>query len=261
MNSADLMIEKRDNGVAVVTINRPAKRNAFDDALIAEMIDAFRACEADTQIKVLLLQAAGSHFSAGADLGWMQRMATLDFESNRADALELARLMRTLNDCRKPTVVKVQGSAFGGAIGLIACCDIAIASAGARFCLSEAKLGLAPAVISPYVVAAMGARACRRYFQTAEIFDAEEARRLGLVHRTVPAEELDQAVETILQRLLQNGPAAMQTGKQLIRRAESQALDEPLIHETAEVIARLRVSKEGQEGLQAFFDKRKPDWT
>lgn len=260
MNSSHLLLEKGPDGVATITLNRPDKRNAFDDSLIAALIQAFEDCDRDPGVRVMLLQATGSHFSAGADLDWMRRMARYDFADNRADALELARLMQTLHQAGKPTLARVQGSAFGGALGLIACCDIAIASEDARFCLSEVKLGLAPAVISPYLVAAMGERACRRYFLSAEIFDAREAWRLGLVHEVVAPQDLDQAVAAMAQRLKSNGPRAMNASKQLIRRAASLPLGPELITETAEVIARLRVSEEGQEGLNAFFDKRQPNW-
>jgi methylglutaconyl-CoA hydratase len=208
-----------------------------------------------------VLRAEGRSFSAGADLGWMQRMAGYGHAENLADAGALAELMRVLNFLPKPTVSRVQGAAFGGGVGLVACCDIAIASDAVGFSLSEVRLGLIPAVISPYVVAAIGERAARRYFLTAERFGADEALRIGLVHQVVPADQLDSAVDTILIRLSEGGPTAQRAAKDLIFTVAHRPIDAGLIHDTAERIATIRASAEGREGLAGFLEKRKPAWT
>ncbi|GAB5471805.1 MAG: enoyl-CoA hydratase/isomerase family protein [Rhodospirillales bacterium] len=218
-----------------------------------------RELDADSRVRVLVLAAAGKSFSAGADLGWMQRMADYSEADNLADARHLAALMQTLDRFGKPTVARVQGSAFGGGVGLVACCDIAVGSEAARFMLSEVRLGLLPGVISPYVVRAMGQRAARRYFLTAERFDAAEARRLGLLHRVVAPDALDGAVEAEIALLLLAGPAAAEAAKDLIF-AVDRPLDAAVVEETARRIARIRASEEGREGLAAFLEKRKPAW-
>jgi methylglutaconyl-CoA hydratase len=246
--------------VATVTLNRPDIHNAFDDALIARLTEAFRDLGQRADVRVIVLAAAGKSFSAGADLGWMKRMAGYSDEDNLRDAMGLALLMETIDRCPKPTIAVVQGAAFGGGVGLVAACDIAVASETAAFCLSEVKLGLIPAVISPYVVAAIGARACRRYFLTAERFSAAEAHRLGLVHEVVPADGLEAARDRTIQALLQGGPEAQGAAKELIHVvAESQRGPE-LMRYTARRIADMRAGNEGREGLGAFFDKRKPAW-
>ena len=247
-------------GVATVTLNRPDVHNAFDDALIVRLTELFRDLGATDPVRVIVLAAAGRSFSAGADLGWMKRMATYSDEDNLRDAMGLALLMETIDRCPKPTVAVVQGAAFGGGVGLVAACDMAIASDKAGFCLSEVKLGLIPAVISPYVVAAMGARACRRYFLTAERFSAAEARRLGLVHEVVAEDRLDEARDLMVHALLQGGPNAQGAAKDLIHVvAESQRGPE-LMRYTARRIADMRAGAEGREGLTAFFEKRKAEW-
>ncbi len=247
------------SGVARLTLARPEVHNAFDDVLIAELTATLEALDRDPQVRVLVLTGAGASFSAGADLAWMRRMAQAGADENRADALRLARLMRTLEGLSKPTIARVNGAAFGGGVGLVACCDIAIAADTATFALSEAKLGLVPAVISPYVIAAIGARQARRWFQSAETFSAAEAHRIGLLHLAVPAEALDSAVQRQCTLLLKAGPLAVAEAKALVRRSQTTdatALDA----RNADLIARLRVSPEGQEGLGAFLDKRKPNW-
>lgn len=249
-----------DRGVATLTMNRPELHNAFDDALIAALAGELRRLEADESVRVVILAAAGRSFSAGADLSWMRRMADYTREENLADARGLAELMRTLSALKKPTIAPVQGAAYGGGVGLVACCDVAIASRRATFCLSEVKLGLIPAVISPYVVEAMGARAARRYFQSAEVFDAGEAHRLGLVHEVVAEEELGAAVERLATALLANGPQAMAAAKELVARVASGPIDDAMIRDTAERIAAARAGSEGKEGLSAFLEKRKPRW-
>jgi methylglutaconyl-CoA hydratase len=233
--------------------------NAFDDAVIGELNAAIAGFALHPDVRVLLLCAEGRSFSAGADLGWMKRMADCSREENLADARELERLMRSLYEFPKPTLALVQGAAYGGAVGLVSCCDIAVASESASFALSEAKLGLAPAVISPYVIAAIGARQASRFFLTAERFSAATARELGLVHDVVPAEKLDGAGEHLLETLLANGPVALMACKSLLRRIAAASSPE-ITGYTTELIASLRTSQEGQEGLAAFFEKRQPDW-
>ena len=258
MNS--LAIE-RQGPIGLVTLNRPEKHNAFDDVLIRELTDALRSMEAEDGIRVVVLSAAGRSFSAGADLNWMRRMAGFSKDENERDAMGLGALMRTLAHLRKPTVARVQGAAYGGGVGLVACCDIAVASAEATFCFSEAKLGLIPAVISPYAIAAIGERAAHRYFLTAERFDAAEAWRLGLVHELASAEgELDEKVGEVVDALLGCGPVAQREAKELIRAVAGRPVTSEVIHDTAERIARIRSSPEGREGVSAFLEKRRAAW-
>jgi methylglutaconyl-CoA hydratase len=260
MNNNHILSQIREDGVATVTLNRADVHNAFNDALIADMTGALRRLGADDKVRAVVLRAKGKSFSAGADLGWMQKVANYGHEENLRDASALAELMRTLNFLPKPTVARVQGAAFGGGVGLAACCDIAIASETAAFSLSEVRLGLIPAVISPYVVAAIGERSARRYFLTAERFDAAEALRIGLVHQVVPAREIDAAVDAILARLSEGGPAAQRATKDLIFAVAHRPVDAALIHDTAQRIASIRASSEGREGLAGFLEKRKPAW-
>lgn len=247
-------------GRAVLTMNRPEVHNAFDDTLIGALTSELRRLEADDAVRVVILAAAGKSFSAGADLGWMRRMADYSHAENLADARALAELMRTLDRLAKPTIALVQGPVYGGGVGLVACCDIALATPRAQFCLSEVKLGLIPAVISPYVVTAMGARAARRYFISAERFSAQEALRLGLVHELVAEDELAERGAALAAQLLQNGPRAMAAAKELVAEVARRPLDEGLIAETAEWICATRASAEGKEGLGAFLEKRQPQW-
>lgn len=247
--------------VGLVTLNRPERHNAFDDALIGELIEALRSMEADDGVRVVVLSGAGPSFSAGADLNWMRRMAGFSKEENQRDAMQLGALMRTLAHLRKPTLARVHGAAYGGGVGLVACCDIAVASHAATFALSEVKLGLVPAVISPYVVAAIGERAARRYFLTGERFDAAEAWRLGLVHELAPtAEEVDAKLNDLVEALLACGPVAQREAKELVRAVSGRPVTSELIQDTAERIARLRSSPEGREGVAAFLDKRRASW-
>ena len=248
------------DGVGRITMARPDKHNAFDDVLIADLSAAFEAAGSADAVRVVVLEGEGKSFSAGADLGWMQRMADYSDAENLADARKLAGMMRLLNELPRPTIARVQGAAFGGGVGLVAACDIALASQAASFCLSEAKLGLIPSVISPYVVEAIGARAARRYFQTAERFDAETAHDLGLVHEVVPRERLDGRLEELIGILLDNGPAAMAASKSLIRRVASGPVDDAMVEDTAQRIADIRATDEGREGVQAFLEKRGPKW-
>jgi methylglutaconyl-CoA hydratase len=250
-----------DRGKATLTMNRPELHNAFDDIIISDLTDALRQLEDDPDVRVVVLAASGRSFSSGADLNWMRRMADYSREQNLADAEGLAELMRTLDTLSKPTIALVQGAAYGGGVGLVACCDIAITVGRASFCLSEVKLGLLPAVISPYVVAAIGSRAARRYFLSAEAFDAAEAHRIGLVHQVVADEkELSIAAERMVALLLANGPGAMTAAKNLIAAVASRHVDDALIADTAGRIADQRSSPEGREGLSAFLEKRKPAW-
>ena len=248
------------DGVFTITLNRPDIHNAFDDALIADLTQTLREAEADQKIRVIVLTGTGKSFSAGADLNWMQRMAHYTEEENYHDAMALAELMLTLNRLPKPTVARVNGAAYGGGVGLIACCDIAVSVAEAQFALTEVKLGLIPAVISPYVVAAIGEKAARRYFLTAERFSAGDALRMGLLNEVVAAGELDQAMARLVALLLAAGPAAQAEAKDLIASVSHRPPTDSVIADTAERIAHVRVSSEGQEGLAAFLEKRKPNW-
>ncbi|MFL6579290.1 MAG: enoyl-CoA hydratase/isomerase family protein [Burkholderiales bacterium] len=256
----DTLQTELNAGVATVRMNRPDVHNAFDDALIAALTGELRRLEQLPAARVVVLAANGQSFSAGADLNWMRRMAGYSHDENLKDALALAGLMRVLDGMKKPTIAKVQGAAFGGGVGLVACCDIAIASTQASFSLSEVRLGLIPSVISPYVIAAIGERAARRYFLTAERFDAAEAKRIGLVHEVVAGGELDQTVANMIGHLLKGGPKALAAAKQLIVDVGRRPMDDHLAMETARRIAAIRVDSEGREGIAAFVEKRAPDW-
>jgi methylglutaconyl-CoA hydratase len=247
-------------GVATVTMNRPEKHNAFDDAVIAELRDAFDALAAREDVRVVVLASTGKSFSAGADLGWMKRMAGYDYQDNLGDARLLAAMLRSLHDLPQPTIARVQGAAFGGAVGLVSCCDMAVAVERASFSLSEVKIGLVPATISPYVIRAIGERASRRYFATAERFGAAEAHRLGLVSEVVTEDDLETALEQLIATLLQNGPTAVREAKQLVQDVAGQPITPALVESTCELIAGIRISEEGQEGLGAFLNKRQPAW-
>lgn len=260
MPGPDVLCETRGDGVATVTMNRPDVHNAFNDAVIAELTRTLHRLGEDASVRVVVLRGAGRSFSAGADLGWMRRMAGYSRDENTADALHLAGLMRTLNFLPKPTVAAVHGPAFGGGVGLVACCDIAVASEAASFSLSEVRLGLIPAAISPYVVAAMGERAARRAFLTAERFDAREAHRVGLVHEVAPADGFEAAVDAVVARLLEGGPRAQAASKDLIFAVAGRPVDDALMRDTAERIAVRRASDEGREGVTAFLEKRDPSW-
>ena len=246
--------------VGRLRLQRPSLHNAFDAALIAGLTDALHRLGDDDGVRVVVLEADGPSFSAGADLNWMRAMAAADEDANRDDALALARLMRTLDELPKPTIARVQGAAFGGGVGLIACCDIAIGVPEAKFGLTESRLGLLPAVISPYVIAAIGARQARRWFATAETFDAATALRIGLLHQVAPMQELDDAVQRQIDLLLKAGPIAASRAKALVRDVAATADRDALDAANAALIARLRVSPEGQEGIGAFLDKCAPNW-
>ncbi len=251
----------REGAVARVQLQRPALHNAFDAVLISALTDAFARLGDDDGVRVVVLGGDGASFSAGADLNWMRGMAAASEAENREDSLALARLMRTLDELPKPTIARVHGAAFGGGVGLVACCDIAIGVPEAKFGLTESKLGLLPAVISPYVVAAIGPRQARRWFATAEVFDAAQALRIGLLHEVVAADALDAAVERQVALLLKAGPIASASAKRLVRDVALQADRDALDDANAALIAKLRVSPEGQEGLSAFLDTRAPGWS
>jgi methylglutaconyl-CoA hydratase len=260
MSEPVILVSTDARGVATLILNRPAVHNAFDDALIAELTSSLRRVGADPAVRVVVLTGSGQSFSAGGDLNWMRRMADFSDAENRADAMALATLLRTLDELEKPTVARVNGAAFAGGFGLVSCCDIAVAAEEAVFSLSEARLGLVPATIGPYVVAAIGPRASRRYFLTAERFSAGEAQRIGLVHEVVPRALLDAAVEKIVAALLEAAPGAQARAKRLIAEVQSRPLSDTTMALTAQVIADARASAEGREGLAAFFDKRKANW-
>jgi methylglutaconyl-CoA hydratase len=247
-------------GVATVTLANPERHNAFDDGMIAALRNTFEALGTDASVRVVILAAEGRSFSAGADLNWMRRMADYGVEENLEDARALAQMLRSLDTLPRPTIARVQGAAFGGAVGLVSCCDIAIGTPRASFSLSEVKIGLVPATIAPYVVAAIGARAARRYFQSAERFDAAQALALGLLSEVVEEERLDAAIDAMVEALLANGPAAVSAAKKLVCDVSGRPVDAELMEVTSRLIAEIRVSEEGQEGLGAFLEKRPPRW-
>ena len=249
-----------DLGVARVRLNNPDKHNAFDDQMIGQLTEAFAVVAGNASVRVMVLASEGKSFSAGGDLGWMKRMASFSHEENLRDAGALGLMLQTLNQIPQPTIARIQGQAFGGAVGLVSCCDMAVAASAASFSLSEVKIGLIPATISPYVIAAIGERAARRYFVTAERFDAHRALQIGLVSEVVDAEQLDQEVDRLVDAVLGNGPEAVRAAKQLLFDVAGKPIDQQLINATCETIASIRASEQGQEGLQAFLDKRKPQW-
>lgn len=256
----NLLLERR-GAVAVLTLNRPEIRNAFDDALIAALAAALRRIEADDAVRAVLLAGSGPAFCAGADLNWMKRMAAYGYEENLADARALAAMLAALDRLAKPTVARVHGPAFAGGVGLVAACDIAVGSTEAVFSLTEVRIGLSPATISPYVIRAIGERAARRYFLTGERFGAQQAHRLGLLHGVCEPARLDAEIGEILEQLVAGGPQAQRRIKDLIATASrGGALSDSLIEDTARRIAAIRVSPEGREGIASFLEKRKPAW-
>jgi len=254
-----LIVEVR-NAVAMVALARPDVHNAFNETLIAELTRALSTLDADNAVRAVILLGQGRSFCAGADLNWMKRMATYGHAENVADATALATMLATLAGLSKPTIARVHGATYGGGVGLVAACDIAIAAHDATFSLSEAKLGLVPATIGPYVIEAIGARHARRYFLSAERFTAAEAFRIGLVHDIVPADELDARINEMLGALLLAGPKAQAAAKDLIRAVAQRPIDARIVADTAERIAVARASAEGREGVAAFLDKRAPAW-
>ena len=247
-------------GVAVITLTQPEIRNAFSDEVIADITAAFRTAGERPDVRAIVLAAEGPAFCAGANLNWMRRMADYSRDENRVDAGLLAEMLRVIYECPKPTIARVQGDVYAGGMGLVACCDMAVAADTAGFCLSEVKIGLIPATISPYVIRAMGARASHRYFLTGERFSAQEAHRIGYVHEVVEAEQLDSVVDGWLKHLLSAGPDAVRACKRLVLDVAEREINEQLIAATVEQIANIRASSEGKEGVQAFLNKRKPNW-
>lgn len=260
MDTYDTLDISVADSIATITLNRPEVRNAFNENAIADLTMAFDEASQDAGVRAIVLAANGAAFCAGADLNWMKKMAGYSFEENEADALRLADMLRTIYFSPKPVVAKVQGDCYAGGMGLVAACDIVVAAQGANFCLSEVKLGLIPATISPYVIKAMGEQAARRYFLTAERFDATQALRLGLAHEVVPSEQLDATVAGIVKSLAGNSPNAVREAKKLVRDIAGVPIDDVLLADTAGRIATIRASEEGREGVAAFLEKRKPSW-
>jgi methylglutaconyl-CoA hydratase len=250
-----------DHGVGIVWLNRPELHNAFNETMIAELTRAFGEMDRNPAVRAMVLGANGKSFCAGADLNWMKKMSGYSFGQNFADAEALAAMMHALNSMQKPTIARVHGAVYAGGMGLVSACDIAIAAQDVEFCLSESKLGLSPATISPYVIAAMGARHARRYFLTAERFSAAEAFRIGFVHDIVLGEQLDGKIGEVLEALLKTGPNAVAACKALVRDVAGAKIDADLIKDTATRIATIRATDEGREGIRAFLEKRRPAWT
>ena len=249
------------NQVATVVLSRPALRNAFNDEVIAELTDAFSRIGDDPEVRVAVLMAEGPAFCAGADLNWMRRMADYSREENERDAEKLAFMMRTIYECPKPTIARIQGDVYAGGMGLVAACDLAVSVDTAHFCLSEVKLGLTPATISPYVIRAMGPRAAHRYFLTAERFNAAQALNIGFVHEVVAADQLNAAVGAWVQSLLAASPNALKECKKLIQYVADRDITRLLIDHTVKAIADIRSSDEGKEGVQSFLNKTRPSWS
>lgn len=250
-----------DAGVGIVTLNRADRHNAFDDIMIGEISSALKQMAEDAAVRVVVISSTGKSFCAGADVNWMKRAAAFSIDDNRRDAGELAEMLRRVSECPKPVIARIQGPAYGGGVGLVAACDMAVATFDAKFSLTEVKLGLIPAVISPHVMAAIGERYARRYMLTAEAFSAAEAYRIGLLHEMVADEAgLDEAVGEWIDLLLKNGPQALAACKTLMRSVAGRPFGPKVIEYTVESISRIRVSPEGQEGLGAFLEKRKPGW-
>lgn len=243
-----------------ITLNRPAVRNAFNDSVIIELTQAFQELSARSDVRCIVLAAEGAAFCAGADLNWMRKIADYAASDNAADAAKMAEMLRLIYTCQKPTVARIQGDAYAGGMGLVAVCDVAVSVDTAQYCLSEVKLGLIPATISPYVIRAMGARAAHRYFLTAERFSAAEAHRIGLVHEVVAADQLDAKVAEITSALCNASPNAVKVCKKLVQDVAGRDISQPLIDATVAGIADIRSSAEGKEGVSSFLQKRKPRW-
>ncbi len=250
----------REGGVARIALNRPERNNAFDEELIAALARAFDSVAQASDISIVVVQGEGKSFCAGADINWMKKAAGYTLDENVRDAQPLARMLAALDRMPQTTIARVQGPVYGGGVGLVAACDIAIATDEASFCLSEVKLGLVPAVISPYVVRAIGQRQARRYFQTAEVFAAPEAARIGLVHDVVAADGVEARIAAVIKQLRTGAPAARAAAKTLVTAVAGRAIDEAVLLETAQLIAEMRAKPEAREGLSAFLEKRKPTW-
>lgn len=258
MSSDNLLIDYSNSGIVTISLNRPHCHNAFDEDLIEELQTILIKIDQDKAVRVVVLAAQGKHFSAGADLNWMKKMANYNEQENIQDAMKLRSLLKTLYSMSKPTIGLAHGSTLGGGVGLLACCDIVLAEETATFCFSEVKLGLIPATISPYIIRAIGVRAAQFLFMTAKKFDARQAEQLGLVQEVVPAGRLVEACDQLCNQLLANGPEALKITKQWLNKI--QPLDDDLLTESAKLIAEVRISDEAQEGLTAFFEKRKANW-
>lgn len=257
---SDAVVVTVEGGVGRVSLNRPNIHNAFDDIMVGQLTKAFLQMDDDDSVRVMILEAQGKNFCAGGDLNWMKRMAKNSHAENLEDAQALANMLRCLNTLSKPSIARVQGAAYGGAVGLVSCCDIAVGTNSARFCLSEVKIGLMPATISPYVIAAIGQRASRRYFLSAEVFDAQRALHIGLLGEVVDDAQIDEVIQSITNSILANGPCAVAAAKQLVFDVAQKPIEESLIADTSSWIAAIRSSDEGQEGLSAFLEKRPPVW-
>ncbi len=254
--SQQLLVRTDERGVCTLTLNRPECHNALNGELIGALIDALDECNRKVNVRIVVITGAGESFSSGADLEWMRASISHDEATNRHDALQLAILLRKIYDLQKPTIARINGSSYGGGLGIISCCDIAIATTSTQFAFTEVRLGLVPAVISPYILMSIGPRHTRRLFLTAEQFSSSEALNLQLVHQVVADEQLDESIEKTVRQLLKAGPEAIKVCKRLIPRLSSDEIDDELVA----LIAALRTSAEGQEGLTAFLDKRKPNW-
>lgn len=260
MAEETVRLERTEHGIAHVILNKPEKGNAFDDILIAELTRTFEALAVDSETRIVILRSVGKHFSAGADMNWMRAAADQSRDQNFYDALKLAEMLAALDALPMPVIGRVQGAAMGGACGLVSCCDIVVAANSAFFALSEPRIGLIPAAISPYVLRAIGARAARRYMLTGERIEANRAREVGLVHELSEEESLDVAVDEMVDGILKCSPQATRAAKSLVGAIIGQEIDAPLREETARRIADIRVTPEAQEGLSAFLEKRKPSW-
>lgn len=256
----DLVHVERNRRVARVTLGRPESNNALDEALIEALHSAFQDLAADTSISIVVLSGEGKNLCAGADINWMKKAAGYSREQNIADVMPLGNMLKALDQLPQTTIARVQGSAYGGGVGLVAACDIAIGSSAAAFCFSEVKLGVVPGMISPYVVRAIGTRMARRYFQTAEVIDAQEARRIGLLHEVVAPDQLDERINRLLQQLKSAAPGARAVAKKVPADIDGRPIDETLMAEIATLFADARASREGREGLSAFLDKRRASW-
>lgn len=252
---------EREDGFVRIVLNRPERNNAFDEELIAALTQAFENIAKASDVSIVVVQGEGKSFCAGADINWMKKAASYTREENVRDAKPLARMLAALDRVPQTTIARVQGPVYGGGVGLVAACDIAIATAEATFCLSEVRLGLVPAVISPYVIRAIGPRIGRRYFQTAEVFDAFEAVRIGLAHEVVVSEAIDERISRLVKQLRTGAPKARAAAKKLVGAVAGRAIDEAIILETAQLIADIRAKPEAREGLTAFLEKRKPSWS
>jgi len=258
--SENIVLTEINGAVGTITMNRPDLHNAFNEEMIAALTTAFEELGKNDAVRAVVLRGNGKSFSAGGDLNWMRKTAEYDFDENVADAMTLGKLLKTINTLPKPTIAVVHGNAFGGGVGLTACCDIAIAEKHTTFCLSEVRIGLIPSIIAPYVISCIGERQARRFFMTAERFSGKKARKIGLVHESPEADELEEVLNGILASLMDGAPGAQRMGKELIRAIAKRPIDDDVISHTAQKIAEARASDDGKEGLSAFLNKQEPGW-